>query len=273
LWPAWIEYWKRILTDGYGLVPASRVELAIELSARTIEADRMGRASATFQNSLNRQSEGIGCFVLQSEQFTLLQGEDEDDADFARRELVWLLDNYKGLKAALRDGEVWSLYERINSSRALKIRLGTGHGWFGLEAGQEGFGTLPYGDQELLAGMKPTKRDPMEALTSGILTSPPTSAIEELTAALVQYTPPHFKTIHCTIKEGVEQGQRALFYQIECPEFPDDGTTVVNERVHRAATLLVQQTASKQGTFAGVRIKLNLQADGLWQRSVELIDQ
>jgi hypothetical protein len=211
--------------------------------------------------------------VLRSEHFTLLQKKDEDDTDFGRRELVWLLDNYKVLKAALRDSEVWLLYERINSSRALKIRLGTGHGWFGLEASQEGFGTLPYGDQELLAGMEPTKQSPLEALTTGILTSPPTTAIEELTAALVQYTPSHFKTIHCTIKEGAEQGQRALFYQIECPEFPDDGTTAVNERVHRAATLLVQQMASKQGTFAGVRIKLNLQADGFWQRSVESIDQ
>ena len=46
---------------------------------------------------------------------------------------------------------------------------------------------------------------------------------------------------------------------------------MVNDRVHRAATLLVQQLAPTQGTFAGVRIKLNLQADGLWGRSVELL--
>jgi hypothetical protein len=261
------------LTDGYSLVPASRVELAIELGARRCEAERLGQASAIFRNSLNSQAEGIGCYLLRSEHFTLLQGKDEDDTAFERRELVWLLDNYKALKAALRDSAVWSLYENINSSRALKIRLGTANGWFGVETSQEGFGTLPYGDQELLAGMVPTKEHPLEALTSGVLTSRRTTAIEELTAALVQYTPPHIKTIHCTIKEGVEQGQRALFYQVECPEFPDDGTTVVNDRVHRAATLLVQQMAPKQGTFSGVRIKLNMQADGLWHRSVDLIDR
>ena len=51
------------------------------------------------------------------------------------------------------------------------------------------------------------------------------------------------------------------------------GTTAVNDRVHRAATLLAQQLAPEQGTVAGVRIKLNMQADGLWQRSVELIGQ
>ena len=109
----------------------------------------------------------------------------------------------------------------------------------------------------------------MEALGRGVLAPVRTTAIEELTAALIQYTPPHFKTIHCTIKEGLEQGQRALYYQIECPEFPDDGTTVANDRVHRAATLLVQQMAPQPGTFAGLRIRLSSQADGSWQRSVD----
>jgi hypothetical protein len=69
----------------------------------------------------------------------------------------------------------------------------------------------------------------------------------------------------------LEQGKRALFYQIDCPEFPDDGTTAVNDRVQRAATLLVQQLAPQQGSFAGVRIKLNMQPDKSWQRSVEMI--
>jgi hypothetical protein len=65
--------------------------------------------------------------------------------------------------------------------------------------------------------------------------------------------------------------ERGLFYQIECPEFPDDGTTGVNDRVHRAATLLIQQIATKQTSHAGVRIKLNMQVDGAWERSVDLI--
>ncbi len=269
---AWVEFWKRILTDGYSLPPASRAALAIEIYARTFEADT-GQASAKFNNSLNRQSEEVGTYALRGEYFTLLQGKDEDDTAFGRRQLVWLLNGYKGLKAALRDSEVWPLYERINSSHPLSIRLATINGWFDLQPGQEGFGTLPYEDQELLAGMELREQDPIEALTSGVLHSPRTTAIEELSAALIQYTPPHFKTIHCTIKEGAEQGQRALFYQIECPEFPDDGTTVANDRVHRAATLLVQQMAPQQGTFAGALIKLNMQSDGLWQRSVELIGQ
>jgi hypothetical protein len=270
---AWVEYWKRVLTAGYGLAPASRCRLAVEIYSRTFEADSMGATRATFYNSLNRQAEEIGTYVLRSEHFTLLQGKNEDSTAFDRRQLVWVLDHYQDLKAALREGEVWPLYERIEESHALPIRLATTNGWFDLQPRQEGFGTLPYGDQELLAGMEPSKEDPLRALAGGILTSDRTTAIEELTAALIQYTPSHFKNIHCTIKEGVEQGKRALFYQIESPEFPGDGTTVVNDRVHAAATLLIQQLAPGQGTFAGLRIKLNLQPDNSWKRSVESIGQ
>ncbi len=267
----WVEFWKRVLTDGYGLQAGSRAALHIDVYARTFEADSTGEASAKFQNSVNRQTEGIGTYALRSEHFTFLQGKAEDDTAFERRRLVWLLENYRALKAALRDGEVWPLYERINSSYPLRIDLATSNGWFALQAGEGGFGTLPYADQELMAGMEPRKEDPMEALTSGVLTWPRTTAIEELAAAVIQYTPPHFKSILCTIKEGVEDGKRALLYGIESPEFPEDGTTVVNDRVHRAATLLVQQLAAEEGTFGGVRIKLSMQADGVWQRSVELI--
>jgi hypothetical protein len=90
--------------------------------------------------------------------------------EFRRRELVWFLDQYKTLKAALRDGQVWPLYEKIDSSYPLRVRLATINGWFDLQARQEGFGILPYEDQELLAGMEPKKEDPMEALGRGIVT-------------------------------------------------------------------------------------------------------
>jgi hypothetical protein len=271
LGPAWVAYWKRILAEGLALAPASRAALAIDIYARTFEADSMGQATAKFNNSVNRQAEGIGTYALRSEHFTLLQAKGELDTDFERRQLVWFLDRYKGLKAALRDSEAWTLYETINSSYPLKIRLATINGWFDLEPTRDGFGALPYADQELLAGMEPTEEDPMAALATGVLSSPRTTAIDELTAALVQYTPPHFKNIHCTIHEGVEEGLRALFYNIECPEFPNDGTTVVNDRVHRAATLLVQQMAPQQSSFPGVKIKLNQQPDGTWERVVDLI--
>lgn len=269
--PAWVEYWKRILTEGSPLPIASRFSLAVDIYARTFEQDSTGQCTAKFNNSLNRQADGIGTFHLRSGHFDLLQGKDEGDDVFGRRQLVWMLDHYKNLKTALQNPELWPLYEKISSSHPLKVRLATINGWFDLQPGEKGFGTLPYEDQELLAGMTPGTPDPMEHLTGGILTSSRTTAIEELTAALIQYTPPHFKNIHFTIKEGVEQGQRALFYEIQSPEFPRDGTSVVNDRLHRAATLFVQQMSPQQGTFQGVQIRLNMQPDGNWQRTIEPI--
>jgi hypothetical protein len=266
--PAWLVYWKQVLTDGGNLPRTSRFSLSIEVYARTFEADT-GSTTAKFYNSLNRQADEIGVYVIRSDpHFTILQGNGEDDTVFERRRLVWLLEQYKQMKAALRSSEIWPLYEWISSSQPLSIRLATINGWFDLAPEKDGFGALPLEDQELLAGMEPRASDPMAHLTVGILSAPSTSAIEELTAALIQYTPSTFKNIHCTIKEGLEQGQRALFYQIECPEFPNDATTVVNDRVHRAATLLVQQLAPQPGSFAGVSVRLSMQSDGTWHSSV-----
>lgn len=268
---AWVDYWKRILTEGAPLPIASRFSLALEIYARTFEKESTGQSTAKFNNSLNRQADGIGTFHVCSEHFDLLQGPGEDDEAFGRRQLIWMLDHYKNLKAVLKSPEVWPLYEIINSSHPLPIRLATYNGWFDLLPDKDGFGTLPYEDQELLAGMVPRTPDPMEHLAAGVLNSPPTTAIEELTAALIQYTPPHFKNIHCMIKEGLEQGRRALFYRIRCPDLADDDTSVVNDRVHRAATLFVHQMWPQPGTCPGVQIKLNMQPDGTWQRTMEQI--
>lgn len=95
--------------------------------------------------------------------------------------------------------------------------------------------------------------------------------LRELGQALIAYTPEKFETIHCEITEGLEQGQRALFYKIGCPEFPDETTTVANERVHQAATRYVQQLAPGQGTFPGVAITLTMQKDGSWRHNGRLM--
>src|SRR6266567_4165411 len=86
--------------------------------------------------------------------------------------------------------------------------------------------------------LKSSRGASMETLTMGVIDACQMKLVEELNAALIQYTPPHFKTISCAITQGVEQGQDALFYDIQCPDFPDEGTTVPNDRVHRAATSL-----------------------------------
>lgn len=111
--------------------------------------------------------------------------------------------------------------------------------------------------------------DPLlNLLPAGATTMP---LLQELGAALVAYTPPNFETIHCEITEGLEQGQRALFYKISCPQFPEDGTTTVNDRVHRAATLLVQQISPSQGTFPGIAFTAMMQKDGSWRHNMRLM--
>lgn len=108
----------------------------------------------------------------------------------------------------------------------------------------------------------------LDLLPAGAATMP---LLQELGDALIEYTPPNFETIHCEITEGLEQGQRALLYKISCPQFPDDGTTVANDRVHKAATRLVQHMAPKRGAFPGMVVTLTLQKDGSWRHNMRML--
>jgi len=111
-------------------------------------------------------------------------------------------------------------------------------------------------------------KDPLVELIGG---DEMAAIYRELGDALIAYTPPNFDIICCEITEGVEQGRRALFYNIQCPNHPDDGTTVVNERVHSAATRMVQKMAPAQGAFPGIAIRLEQQKDGTWRNSMKLL--
>jgi len=131
---------------------------------------------------------------------------------------------------------------------------------------------FPANDQRILAGKERIPEEPLADLTSGVLDVAWMRLMNELTQALIQYTPPHFKTIHCKITEGLEQDQRALFYDIQCPEFSDEGSTVANDRVHRAATSVVQHLTAERGAFPGIIVRLNLRLDGKnWLHSVEFL--
>jgi hypothetical protein len=62
--PAWVEYWKRILTDGYGLAPASRFELtqtilvgfghSAEFSVRQVSTERSACGEAHSGTGLDK---------------------------------------------------------------------------------------------------------------------------------------------------------------------------------------------------------------------------
>ena len=163
------------------------------------------------------------------------------------------------------------LFEWINAIQPLRVDAAAAFNWFDLQIGQDSFGRLASDDQALLAGKDANPADRLLDLLPGGADAMPLT--QELGAALIAYTPPNFETICCRITEGLEQGQRALFYDISCPQFPDDGTTVVNDRVHRAATRLVQHMAPAQGGFPGVAIRLELQKDGSWRHNMRLLSR
>ena len=268
--PAFIAYWKRILTDGCAIAAPSRwASLSIDIAARQSEADDQGFMRAGFRDAQNKRCKGFGHYILRGEAFTCLESADEDVKTSLRKQQHWLFEQYQALKDAARAAEVRPLLERINAIRPLRVDAAAAFNWFDLQIGQDSFGRLASDDQALVAGEEANPADPLRDLLPGGPDAMP--LLQELSDALIEYTPPTFETICCQITEGVEQGQRALFYDISCPQFPDDGTTVVNDRVHRAATRLVQHMAAVQGGFPGLAIRLELQEDGTWQHDVRLL--
>jgi|SRR5262245_16073166 len=266
---AFIAFWDRVLSDGCAIAATSGwVSLSIDICERQCEEDSQGWMHAAFLNAQRRPC--AGQYFLRSDAFTLLQGQKEDNKAFNGRQIRWLLEQYQALKNAAQSAQLRPLLQRINAIRPLPVEAATSNGWFDLQIGADSFGPLPGEDQAMLAGQDPAPADPLLALVGG---NDMMSIVQELGDALIEYTPPAFEVICCQITEGVEQGQRALFYQISRPQFPDDGTTVVNDRVHQAATRLVRQMAPAQGGFPGAIITLEVQKDGSWRHSLKLMSQ
>lgn len=270
--PAFIAYWKRILSDGCTIAASSRwASLSIDIEARQSEGDEQGFMRASFRNAQNKRCEGVGHYILRGDAFTCLESPDEDVKTSLRTQQRWLFEQYQALKNAARAADVQPLLKQINAIRPLRVEAAAAFNWFDLQIGEDSFGRLASDDQALLAGKDANPADRLlDLLPGGSDTMP---LLQELGDALIEYTPPTFETICCQITEGVEQGQRALFYDISCPQFPDDGTTVVNDRVHGAATRLVQHMARTQGGFPGVAIRLELQKDGSWQHNMRLLSR
>jgi hypothetical protein len=268
---AYIEFWKRVLSDGCAHAASSGWQsLGIEICERQREADKQGYMHAKFRDAQHKPCKGVGQYFLRGDVFTSLAVPGEDGMAERRRQLHFFLEQYTLLKQGAVSPDVQPLLDRISRIRPLVVRAAAGFGWFDLQIGKDSFGPLPAEDQATLEGRSASPAEVMMELAGG---SEWMAILRELTAALVAYTPPSFEVICCDITEGVEQGQRALFYKIECPSLPGEGTTVVNERVHTAATRMVQHIAPALGTFPGVSLRLELQQDGRWRHSVKLMSK
>jgi hypothetical protein len=266
LLPAFIAFWKRILSDGISNATQWQ-SLSVDIQDRQVVGDTQGCMHAVFLNAQLRPCESIGHYAVRSDAFDLYQGADENNDDFNKRELPWFLQHYAVLKQAAMSTDVLALMQEINRIRPLRVDASTAFGWFDLQIGVDSFGTLPEEDQAMLAGLEPVQAPPLADLTEGM----PLDLAQELNDALISYTPEHFKVICCEITMDSEAGQPALFYKIECPDHPEDGTTVVNDRVHTAATRLVRAMTADGGAFPGLAIRLELADDGDWQANLKLL--
>lgn len=92
---------------------------------------------------------------------------------------------------------------------------------------------------------------------------------QELTGALIQFTPEHFQTIHCTIRPA---GGEELSYEIFSPAHPEEGTTRPNARVAAAAEALRDYWTRDGALFPGLRIQLMQQPNGEWRNRVENLE-
>jgi hypothetical protein len=92
--------------------------------------------------------------------------------------------------------------------------------------------------------------------------------LNAVSAALVRYTPEHFETIECTVRA---RGNR-LFYEIGCPDYPDDGTTEPGQNVHQAMSSLFAYKMKSDGPIPGIKFTVQVQADGTAQTHAELLN-
>src|SRR5262245_13184814 len=165
---AYVEYWKRILSDGCtNAATWAWQSLSIQICEQQSDADSQGWMETRFDNAQRRACAGASRYLLRSDAFTCLQGSDEDNKTFNKKQIRWLLEQYRELKAAARTVEVQQLLQKINAIRPLAIDAATSYGWFDLQVGQDSFGRLPDEDQAMLGGNDPLPGNPLLDLIGG----------------------------------------------------------------------------------------------------------
>jgi len=93
--------------------------------------------------------------------------------------------------------------------------------------------------------------------------------IKAFSDELIQYTPAHFKEIHCTVREEMEGDQQALFYNVSCPHYPEQSNTNPSRQMNVIAWQLQEFWAAKEGSFPGFTMICRMKEDGQWSVSLE----
>src|SRR5262245_14930205 len=77
--PAFIAYWKRILSDGCAIAAPSRwASLSIAIEPRLLEADEQGLMRAGFRDAQHKRCKGVGDYILRGDAFACLESPDDD---------------------------------------------------------------------------------------------------------------------------------------------------------------------------------------------------
>ena len=99
--PAYVEFWKRILSDGCAHAASSGWQsLSIEICERQTEADDQGWMHVKFRNGEHKACKGVAEYFLRSDAFACLEVPGEERMAERRRQLLFFLEQYGLLKQA-----------------------------------------------------------------------------------------------------------------------------------------------------------------------------
>jgi hypothetical protein len=250
---AYVELWRRVLNDAVALIGQADVRtIAFQLTPHERVKDGPGEIAARFWNVSNRRLP-LPDYALASETFVaLMEGTSDEEHD--RDVLTLSLREYDRLRAVAAVKPIASLFQTVCAVLPLKAVAGVCDGWLDLRIGEPEPGPLPEYDRKVLAGI-PAKMEPDRG---GALDPEWLAHLSAVSKALVHYTPKHFQTIECTVRV---EGNR-LFYEIGCPDFPDEGSTEPGQDLHQAMSRLIAYKLRGGATFPGMRFGVQIQSDG-----------
>lgn len=263
---AYEEFWLQLLNYAIDYAgPDDLAELLIDICTVHSQEEDQGQLSAYFANSLNRRVAGMLTYRVEGRAFDFFSLPDEDNQSYYKRELPFLLAHYQKLKQAAQ--YVKPLFKRLaDENKYFAIKLSTGNDWFDMQVDEPEFGVLPAIDLAVLGGTEPPPKHPFAHLLPDGIES--FNLVQELSDALIEYTPPHFSVI-CFEAKHVST-EAALWFSIECPQHPHDGTNQVNQRVREAAEKIATRIPSFNGSI--FRLRLEEQPDGQWKTTWSVDD-
>src|SRR5262249_28924533 len=93
---AYVEYWKRFLSNACAN-PATWPWhwLSIQIGEQQSDADSQGWMETRFDNAQRRACAGASRYLLRSDAFTCFHNKGEDNKTFNKKQIRWLLEQYR----------------------------------------------------------------------------------------------------------------------------------------------------------------------------------